>query len=72
MADYSSDEDDEKEEMRQMFLAIDEDNSGHITKEEFIDALHNDPRVKHFVNHSDTLRKLVYIYVGNRTKLDKC
>jgi Ca2+-binding EF-hand superfamily protein len=59
MADYSSDEDDEKEEMRQMFLAIDEDNSGHITKDEFIDALHNNPRVKHFVNHSDTLRKLV-------------
>ena len=59
MADYSSDEDVEKEELRRLFDTIDDDGSGHISKEEFIDAVHNNKNVKKFVSESHMLRKLV-------------
>ena len=59
MGDYSSDEDVEKEELRRLFDTIDDDGSGHISKEEFIDAVHNNKVVKKFVSESHMLRKLV-------------
>ena len=52
MGDYSSDEDVEKEELRRLFDTIDDDGSGHISKEEFIDAVHNNKVVKKFVSES--------------------
>ena len=57
--EYSSDEDEDKESCRHMFESIDDDNSGHISKEEFIDAIHNNPLVKKYVAESRMLRRLV-------------
>jgi len=49
----------EKNELRLLFKAIDVDNSGHISKEEFKEALHTSKKVQKFVNSSQILRVLV-------------
>ncbi len=49
----------EKNELRYLFKAIDVDNSGHISKEEFKEALHTSKKVQRFVNESQVLRVLV-------------
>ena len=49
----------EKDTLRLLFKAIDVDNSGHISKEEFKEALHTSKKVQRFVNESQVLRVLV-------------
>jgi Ca2+-binding EF-hand superfamily protein len=49
----------EKAELRLLFKAIDVDSSGHISKEEFQEALHTSKKVQKFVNESQVLRVLV-------------
>lgn len=49
----------QKDDLRLLFKAIDTDNSGHITKEEFMEALRTSKKVKKFVNESQILRVLV-------------
>jgi len=49
----------ERMELRLLFKAIDVDNSGHISKEEFKAALHTSKKVQKFVNESQILRVLV-------------
>eukprot|EP00946_MAST-07B_sp_MAST-7B-sp1_P004623 g4623.t1 len=49
----------EKAELRLLFKAIDVDNSGHISKQEFQKALHTSKKVQKFVNESQVLRVLV-------------
>ena len=49
----------QKDDLRLLFKAIDVDNSGHISKEEFKEALHTSKKVKKFVNESQILRVLI-------------
>lgn len=49
----------EKANIKLLFNRIDTDNSGHISKEEFVSAIKHSKIVKKFVNESQVLRLLV-------------